>query len=106
MKVDFCAGTCTSSRIESKHKVYKAYMKSSTRLTQLLSIFQNLELQEYTKYKEEVEKISKDDQKALKKMDIIKHFEKDCSSYSMKKLKNSLLESVNYSAQKIQNNLW
>ena len=73
---------------------------------ELLSIFQNLELQEYTKYKEEVEKISKDDQKALKKMDIIKHFDKDYSNYAMRKLQNNLLDSINYSAHKVQNNLW
>ena len=39
MKINFCCGMCTPSRIESKHRIYKSYMNSKTRLTELFYSF-------------------------------------------------------------------
>ena len=106
MKKDFCCGTCTSSRIESKHSVYKRYMNTSIRLSELFSIFKNLEEQEYNCFKEEITRLSKSERINLRKSDLIKHFDKIYSPYAIKILENSQLESVNYSVDKKASNLW
>ena len=43
MKERFCAGICTTSRIESKHKIFKKYLNSSNRLVELFKVFRELE---------------------------------------------------------------
>jgi hypothetical protein len=108
MKHKFCAGMSTTSRIEAKHRVYKQYLNSGSQLTQLFQTFRALEENEMSLHKEEIETITKSENKKLGRFEVLKFFENKLSKYTMYKLKDELLESVNYSVRKdsSNNNLW
>jgi len=42
MKDYFCCGSCTTSRIEAKHRVLKQYLNSSKRISEVFQVFQQL----------------------------------------------------------------
>lgn len=106
MKKNFCCGTCTSSRIESKHKIFKKFLNSAKRLTELFRVIKNLEETEIGKFKEEIEKMSKEESQNIEKYDLIKSLKQKYSSYCMKILKKNLLESLNYKITKKKDNFW
>jgi len=107
MKESFSCGICTTSRIESKHRVYKRYLNSSIKLACLFQIFKDLEKEEITRFKEEISyKIGILENKKLDKSDLVKYFQPIYSDYVIRKLKNNLMESVNYSIEKKNQNLW
>lgn len=106
MKEFFCAGSCTTSRIEAKHRTYKRFLNSSTRLTELFVVFKDLEDQEIKKFKDEIKQISKKDEKNLNQCEAIKFFGQEYSNYALQKIKEELIESTNYSIKKRSNNTW
>ena len=106
MKEKFTCGICTSSRIESKHRVYKKYLNSTTRLACLFRVFKDLEEVEITNFKEEVSKLDVLENQNLENSDLIKQFQSTYSTYVIRKLKNNLMESVNYSVEKKSTNIW
>jgi len=106
MKEKFTCGICTSSRIESKHKVYKKYLNSSTRLRCLYKVFKDLEEEEISNFREEISKLGMFENQKLEQSDLIKHFQPIYSNYAIRKLKGNLMESVNYSVEKKNPNLW
>ena len=59
MKNYFCCGMCTSSRIESKHRLYKRFLKSSTHLIEFFKVLRELEEIEIFQFKDEVTKLKK-----------------------------------------------
>lgn len=105
MKSSFCCGTCTTSRIEAKHRVYKTYLNGNTRLCELFRTFQKLETQEVIQFKEEVQKIDQSKKKEFDKIDLMKSLSKDYGSYVLEKLKGIILEAFNYSVE-AKNNKW
>ena len=72
MKTNFCCGTCTTSRIEAKHRIYKAYLNGNSRLCEIFLTFQKLEKQEVTKFEDEIIRLSKPTKTQLNKNDFIK----------------------------------
>jgi len=106
MKKKFCCGTCTSSRIESKHKILKKYLNSSKRLTELFKTLKQLKNTETSKFKEEVERFTKEDNRVIGKYELIKKLKEKYSNYCLKIIQKNLLESLNYEANQQKENLW
>jgi len=106
MKGKFCAGMCTTSRIESKHRVFKKYLNSSNRLVEIFKVFRELEKLEVQNFKNEIERLLKRERQKMDCCDLIKHFEKIYSKYAVLRLKDNLLEAINYKSEKTNKNTW
>jgi len=59
MKSKFCGGMCTTSRIESKHRVFKRFLNSSTKLSELFKVIKIIENQEINSFTNEIVKLNK-----------------------------------------------
>jgi len=99
IKDKFSCGMCTSSRIEAKHKVLKTYLNSSNRLIEIFETFKKLELQEISKFSDEVKTISHGNKKIISKFNLIKDLKNTYSTYSLNILQNNLVEGLNYIIQ-------
>jgi len=97
---------CTSSRIESKHRLYKRFLKSSTHLIEFFKVLRELEEIEIFQFKDEVTKLNKRENKKLNKTSLIKFYQNEYSQYALVKLKDELLESINYKLRKKQGQKW
>ena len=106
IKSHFCCGTCTSSRIESKHRVLKQNLNSSKRLAELFTIFQKLEQMEGSQFKDEFTRLSKAQTSQLEKSEIIKALKAKHSNYVLEITKRKLVESINYKIDQKGRNLW
>ena len=102
MKKQFTCGMCTTSRIEAKHRVFKLYLNSSSKLCELFKVFKQLEAKEVYVFKDEVEKLTKKEDQQFEKSLLIKHFAPNYSLYVLAKLKEQLNESLNYKFAKVQ----
>ena len=98
MKTIFTGGTCTTSRIESKHSVYKAFLNSDSSLMQVFQVFVNLEKLEFEKYTEEIT-IMNEKQNDFVKYDLIKELESVYSPYILHKTKANLITALNYGVE-------
>ena len=106
MKEVFCCGMCTSSRIEAKHRVFKQFLNSSSRLSELYLTFKKLEDKEVTSFKDEIQKLKKKSIEALSNNDIISDLKDNYSEYINLKLQKDLIDSTNYKIQKVCKNTW
>lgn len=106
IKTRFCAGMCTSSRIEAKHKVLKLFLNSSKRLSEIFDTFKALEYQEISKYFDEIIRINKGESQIITKYDLVKELKKKYSPYCLEIVKNNLIEGLNYSVEKIKEGVW
>jgi len=106
MKKSFCCGTCTSSRIESKYNILKKYLNTSKRLTELFQTFKELEKQEINRFKDEISKLSINENQMIDKYDLIKILKKKYSGYCLRIVKENVLISMNYKIRKVKENLW
>jgi len=106
MKENFCGGICTTSRLESKHRILKKYLNSSKRLTELFNVFRELESKEISSFKNEIEKMKKAARNKLAKSNFIKHFQSTYTKYIIMRLEDNLVESTNYKIEKIRKGLW
>jgi len=100
MKKTFTCGNCTSSRIESKHRIYKTLLNGSSRLSEIFTVFKKLEDQDVERYKDEIIKLKKDQNSELDKHELIIEMKKSYSSYAVKRAKEILLESIHYAVEK------
>lgn len=102
----FTCGMVSSSRIESKHRVYKRFLDSNTRLSELFSIFKELEEEEINNFKDEFEKsrnLSKENDEAMNKNPLIQKCSNLYSNYIVSKVKMNVILVHNYKALKKQN---
>lgn len=106
MKTQFCCGICTTSRIEAKHRIFKQYLNSGRKLTELFLVVKELEEKEISSLKNEIEKSKRLARKQQEKSDLIKHFKKDYSEYIITRLKDNLIESTNYKIIRENEKLW
>ena len=108
-KSEFCCGATTTGRVESKHRLYKRFLNSSKRLGQLFKVFKDLEGQEITAFKEEMmKKSNQEEMSRINRFDVVQHFVKHYSQYSMSLFKDQVIESVNYTVGRNtnSNNSW
>jgi len=98
MKNLFTGGTCTTSRIESKHRIYKSYLNSESSLVQLFRVFDKLE-EGLQNYNDEIETINNRGNDFFSKSDLIKKIEEVYSPYICQKIKPILLNALNYDVQ-------
>jgi len=103
MKDNFTCEMCTSSRIKSKHRLYKTYLNSTTRMIELFLIFKIIEEKEVSIFKDEIKKLKKKDNINLDKNDLIKYFKPIFSQYAMVKFTENLIDSINYNVKKSGN---
>ena len=90
MKKLFTCGMVSSSRIESKHRIYKRFLDSNTRLSEIFLIFKNLELEEIHNFNDEFEKtitLSKDNENVMMQNPLILKCINVYSDYIVRKLK-------------------
>lgn len=106
MKSDFCCGMCTSSRIESKHRVFKKFLRSSTPLTKFFEVCKEIEEKEIYTFQDEIQKCKVRTNNKLEKSKLIKFFNNEFSEYSIAKLKDQLIESTNYKLAKSLKESW
>jgi len=96
MKETFCCGLCTSSRIESKHRIYKKYLNGSKRLCELFKVFKELEQQEVLKFCEEIRSSKKKGTKCLDGYKALSDIKQNYSNYCLNILNKNLIEALNY----------
>ena len=99
MKDRFTGGTCTNSRIESKHSVYKHFLNSDTSLMNLYTVFKTLEKQEIEKFKEEIQRFGLNDENSFKKYELLKELDETYCPYAMNKIKSNIMEALNYGVE-------
>lgn len=104
MKQTFTCGTCTSSRIESKHRVYKKYLNGNSRLCEVFKCFKELEDKQISNYTDEIKTFKKSQESELDKHTLVKEVEQKYSQYVVIKIKEILLESLHYSVEEINEN--
>jgi len=100
MKSEFCCGMCSTSRIENMHKIFKLYLNSSNRLVELFTVFKIIEKQNIDKFHDELQKSKENDRKKVSKSDLVKQFQGVYSEYTLKRLADNLLETINYRFEK------
>ena len=101
IKDQFACGMCSTSRVEGKHRIFKLYLNSSSRLTHLFKVFKDLEKNEICNYKDEIEKFNKKENDHLGKSSLVKYFSLGYSDYVLLKLKQVLNESHNCKYEKV-----
>jgi len=106
MKDIFCGGICTTSRIESKHKIFKKYLNSSARLCELFKVFRDLEKSEIQTFQNEIEKRFTKKGEKMKDNDLIKSLKESYSDYIVTRLKDNLFQALNYKTEKKNQNSW
>ena len=106
MKIKFCCGMCSTSRIESKHRTLKKFLNSGMRLIELFKIVKELEKKEVSRMENEIEKSGKIERKKKDKSDLILNFKDDYSEYIIERLKDNLIESTNYKIVQAASNSW
>jgi len=99
MKQNFTCGTCTSSRIESKHRVYKNYLNGDSRLCQIFYCFKELEQKQFTSYEDEVKRLTKAQEGQTSKHILVEEVRKTYTPYVVRKVQEILLESIHYSVE-------
>ena len=81
MKTKFCCGTCTTNRIESKHRDIKRFVNStSSKKTELFKVWKELEEKEINTFKDEVEMIKKKDSQNIEKCELFLYFKENIQS--------------------------
>ena len=107
IKSKFCCGMVTSSRIESKHNIYKKYLNGNSRLCEIYSVFQELEQLEIKNYNDEIGKFTIKQNKDLEKYKLISESKLYYGNYIIEKLKNYILRSLKYNVESnAQKTLW
>jgi len=101
----FSCGTCTTSRIESKHRIYKKFLNSNSRLSEVFQTFKKLEEKSILQYKDEIKQLTLAESTKLSEYSLVKEVKKQYGKYVVDKVKETILESLNYSVQKM-NNKW
>ena len=96
MKRNFTCGMVTSSRIESKHNVYKKYLNGNSRLSELYAIFQELENLEVANYNNEIQKFTLKQNNDLNKYNLIEKSKGLYGKYILEKLKSNIIKSLKY----------
>ena len=97
----------TSSRIESKHNIYKKYLNGNSRLCEIYSVFQELEQLEIKNYNDEIGKFTIKQNKDLEKYKLISESKLYYGNYIIEKLKNYILRSLKYNVESnAQKTLW
>lgn len=96
MKSKFCCGMCSSSRIESKHRVLKQFLNSGMRLSELFTVVKKLEKIEITQFEKEIQESQKNERKKKEKIDMIIYFKDVYSDYVIERLKDNTIDSINY----------
>lgn len=97
MKESFTCGTVTSSRIESKHSIYKRYLDGNKRLSEVYNTFKLLEDQEIKSFKNEIQTFTKKENTEENQYELIKKSKELYSAYIIQKLKLNIIKSLNYS---------
>ena len=106
MKINFCCGICTTSRIEAKHRVLRQFLNSGKRLTEVFNVIKELEQREISNLTNEIEKSNKQARKKEEKSDLIKYFKDEYGDYVIERLKDNLIQSTNYKILEIEENKW
>ena len=75
-------------------------------MTELFKTLKQLENTETSKFKEEVERFTKEDNRVIGKYELIKKLKEKYSNYCLKIIQKNLLESLNYEANQQKENLW
>jgi len=106
MKVLFCCGMCTTSRIEAKHRVLKLFLNSGKRLTEVFIAIEEIERKEIINYLNEIDKTNKRARKKEEKSDFINYFKDKYGEYIIERLKDNLIDSTNYKISKVRSYKW
>jgi len=107
IKSDFTCGIVTSSRIESKHHVYKKYLNGNSRLSEIYSVFQDLEKLEVQNYNYDLFKITNKHNKELENYDLISDSKIFYGAFIVERLKIYILKSLKYQVKSnIQKTTW
>jgi len=101
----FTCGTCTTSRIESKHRTYKIYLNGNSRLGEVFKTFTKLEENSILQYKNEIRPLTLAENSKLSEYALIQEAQKHYGKYVVEKLKETILESLNYNVKKY-NSKW
>jgi len=95
MKIFFTGGTCTNSRIEGKHSIYKKFLNSDSSLSKLYKTFKVLENVEIENYHEDIAKFTQKED-FFQNFEMMKNFEKIYTPYVINRIKGNLIEALNY----------
>ena len=104
MKAIFTGGTCTTSRIEAKHRIYKTFLNSRSNLQKIFEVFIKLEKIEIKNYIEEIHAFKESEEEIFLKSDLIKTCKNIYSSYDLNKVKLNFLLASNYDVDIIKTN--
>lgn len=104
MKSTFTGGTCTTSRIESKHRILKQYLNSQSNLQEVFQVFANIETTEIKNYIDEVIRFKNNEEENFLKSDLLKELERIYSPYAMNRVKTNFLVASNYEVDIIKRN--
>ena len=104
MKNLFTCGTCTTSRIESKHRIYKTFLNGNSRLCEIFLTFKKLESREIDKDKQEL--LTKPQNSKLNDHEFIKEMSTFYSQFILNQLKLNLIDAISYMVKAQNKNLW
>jgi len=85
MKDVFTGGTCTTSRVEAKHRILKKYLNSGSNLQKVFKVFAKLEQLEIKNYFDEITKFANSEEENFMKSDLLKKLNGIYSPYAMNK---------------------
>ena len=105
IKTTFTCGTLTTSRIESKHRIYKRYLNDQTRLSELFLVFADVEKEEIKNCQKKIKNLNSLENSKLSENFLLKKCYPIYSDFAIKRVKVALLDAMNYTVQK-KNKVW
>jgi len=105
VKKTFTAGSCSSSRVEAKHRIYKTFLNGNSRLSKIFKLFTILEEQKISEIDQAIQKKTKKENIESDKHELIKKTKELYSQYAVYRMEEVLIDSIHYSVVK-KNNYW
>ena len=88
-----------TSRIESKHNIYKKYLNGNSRISELYTIFQDFKKLEIANYTKEIQRFTIKQNANLEKYALISKSKPLYGNYTIERLKENILKSLKYNVK-------
>ena len=102
LKKIFCAGICTTSRVECLHKHLKSDLNSSSSLMTLFRAFRKIEQSSIMKFKEEIKRHTKNISNDVSGSYLMIELASSFPPYIIEKVKEKISKSLSYKTEKEQ----
>ena len=106
IKEHFAVGVSTTSRIESMHHILAEKLNSNSRLSEVLSVFKEIEKSQISKFKEEFSRHKKKLNNQLTQSQLTQKLSEIYTPYALKKLEQKFSKCLSYTFEQKDKDKW